>query len=356
MIQIDFDRLRPVGLSQFIASAAAAMIDTEDAALMRLAEIHRETVRLHDGIEEHSARLLPALIRELSACDTTLAVGDWVLVRSHEHGGLWVCDRVAPLNHIVRRDGDGKRHAVVSNVDTAFIVMGLDDDFNLRRLERYLAMVHGSGVMTVIVLTKRDVCTDVEDAVQRARDRIAGHIEVLAVNGLDPATAQLLAPWCGAGNTIVVLGSSGAGKSTLTNTLMGAAVQDTGTVRAHDSRGKHTTTTRHLLCLPGGACIVDTPGLRTLRADVDEQALASSFDDVGALAVNCRFHNCRHREEPDCAVRAAIDPDRLRNYHKMLREARRDTLSIQEKQVQLASWKARGRAAHARVKLKRAGP
>jgi ribosome biogenesis GTPase / thiamine phosphate phosphatase len=355
MIHIDFDRLRPVGLTQSIANEATAMIQTEDAELMRLTEVHRETVRLHEGSAEHGARILPALARSLMADDTSLAVGDWVFVRTQANGERWVCDRVAPLNHIARRDSDGKRHAIVSNVDTAFVVMGLDDDFNLRRLERYLALVQGSGVMPVIVLSKKDVCPDLEAALDSVRKRIAGHIDLLAVNGLEPASALLLAPWCATGNTIVLLGSSGAGKSTLANTLMGTAIQDTGAVREHDSRGKHTTTARHLMCLPGGACIIDTPGLRTLRADVDEQTVASSFEDIGTLAVNCRFHNCRHKEEPDCAVRAAIDPDRLRNYHKMLREARRDTLSIMEKHAQLASWKARGRAAHARLKMKRAG-
>ena len=158
----------------------------------------------------------------------------------------------------------------------------------------------------------------------------------------------------GAGQTLVLLGSSGAGKSTLTNTLLGRAVQDTGAVREHDSRGKHTTTSRSLHRLPGGACVIDTPGLRALRPDVDEATLAASFGDIEALAAQCRFRDCRHEDEPGCAVREGV-ADRLRNYHKLLREARRDTMTVLERQQQLAMWKARGRAARERMKKKRGG-
>jgi ribosome biogenesis GTPase len=130
-------------------------------------------------------------------------------------------------------------------------------------------------------------------------------------------------------------------------------VQDTGAVRAHDSRGKHTTTSRSLHRLPGGACVIDTPGLRTLRPDADSATLAGSFADVEALARQCRFRDCRHGEEPGCAVRDGVDADRLRNYHKLLREARRDTLTALDRQKQLAVWKARGRATRERMKVKR---
>ena len=151
----------------------------------------------------------------------------------------------------------------------------------------------------------------------------------------------------------MLLGSSGAGKSTLTNTLLGAHVQDTGAVREHDSRGKHTTTSRSLHPLPGGACVIDTPGLRALRPDVDEATLAWLFDDIGRLALRCRFRDCRHREEPGCAVREGVGADRLRNYHKLMREARRDTMSLLERQQQMSVWRARGKATRAWMKVKR---
>jgi ribosome biogenesis GTPase / thiamine phosphate phosphatase len=165
--------------------------------------------------------------------------------------------RAEPQSQIVRRDGDGLRHVVVSNVDTAFLVMGLDGDFNPRRIERYVALVSaaGAGVLPVVVLTKRDwageaVAIDETEALQR---RLGHGVPVHAVDGTAPAAAQVLAPYLRAGQTAVLLGSSGAGKSTLTNTLLGRTVQDTGAVRATDSRGKHTTTARSLHRLPAAA-------------------------------------------------------------------------------------------------------
>ena len=156
------------------------------------------------------------------------------------------------------------------------------------------------------------------------------------MNATHESAAQALARYLGRGQTLVLLGSSGAGKSTLTNTLLGAHVQDTGAVRVNDGRGKHTTTSRSLHRLPGGACVIDTPGLRTLRPDGDERALVGSFADIESLAERCRFRDCRHLDEPGCAVREGIDPDRLRNFHKLLREARRDTMTALDRQRQVA--------------------
>jgi ribosome biogenesis GTPase len=188
---------------------------------------------------------------------------------------------------------------------------------------------------------------------QGVRGRVPPGVDVLSVDARDAETATRLAPWTRFGQTLVLLGSSGAGKSTLTNTLLGADVQDTGAVREHDSRGKHTTTSRSLHRLPGGACVIDTPGLRALRPDADEHVVAATFGDVEALALQCRFRDCRHHDEPGCAVREGVSGDRLRNYHKLLREARRDTMSALERQQQLAMWKARGREGRTRLRMKR---
>ena len=362
MIEIDFERLRSVGLTSFglqhiqkQLANPAGLEGEPPPTLLRLTEVHRETVRLSDGTQERSARPLPRLTRMLSERETALAVGDWVRACSDAHGDWWVHEQLAPLSHLARRDADGRRHPVVSNVDTALLVMGLDDDFNPRRLERYLSLVHGSGLLPVIVLTKADVATPqaIEVAFEAMRGRIPASLDMVIVDARAPETAGLLAPYLGAGQTVVLLGSSGAGKSTLTNTLAGAALQDTGAVREHDSRGKHTTTARALIRLPGGACVIDTPGLRALRPDVDEATLTAGFADIDRLAAQCRFRDCRHGDEPGCAVREGVAPDRLRNFHKLLREARRDTMTVLERQQQLAQWKARGRAGHARAKAKR---
>lgn len=364
MIEIDVERLRSMGLTPAMAAEAASFSTfpaslpetfPPGARLMRLTEVHRETVELHDGEHSHSARVLPRLMRALDDDDTGLAVGDWVIGAADAHGQCWVHERVPPLSHIARRDADGRRHPVVSNVDTAFLVMGLDDDFNPRRLERYLILVQGSGVQPVVVLTKADAVPPqaLDEARAQLRGRLPANVELLAVNGRSAEAAQALQPWLSAGQTVVLMGSSGAGKSTLTNTLAGTELQDTGAVREHDSRGKHTTTSRSLHRLPGGACVIDTPGLRTLRPDTDEARLALSFDDIATLALQCRFRDCRHEDEPGCAVREGVGADRVRNYHKLLREVRRDTLTVLERHQQLSQWKARGRLARERMKLKR---
>lgn len=361
MIEIDFEPLRSIGMTPALWQHLQLQLADRPAAgaqtLMRVVAVHRETVNLHDGAGEQVARTLPRVLRELADDGCAVAVGDWVLARRADDGAWWLERRLEPLTHVARRDADGRRHPVVSNVDTALLVMGLGDDFNLRRLERYLALVHASALQPVIVLTKADVATpyEIESAFEGMRGRIPPSLALVIVDARSPAAATLLEPYLGAGQTLVVLGSSGAGKSTLTNTLIGTQVQDTGAVREHDSRGKHTTTARSLHRLPGGACVVDTPGLRALRPDVDETTLAQSFGDIEGLAAACRFRDCRHADEPGCAVREGVAPDRLRNYHKLLREARRDTMTVLERQQQIAQWKARGRAGHERAKAKRAG-
>jgi ribosome biogenesis GTPase len=362
MIDIDFERLRCMGLTPAMAQHLALQAVPEDGSftLMRLIEVHRETLRVHDGRREHCARALPRVARELADEDTALAVGDWVLAAPDAHGDCWLHAQLPPLTHIVRRDADGSRHPVVSNVDTALLVMGLDDDYNLRRLERYLALVQGSGVQPVIVLTKVDGAAPtaglLAPRLQELRARVSGSLDVIAVNATHPSAAHALAPYLHAGQTVVLMGSSGAGKSTLINTLAGAALQDTGPVREHDGRGKHTTTSRSLHMLPGGACVIDTPGLRALRPDVDEATLAWLFDDIGKLALHCRFRDCRHQDEPGCAVREGIAGDRLRNYHKLMREARRDTMTVLERRQQMSVWRARGKATREKMRIKRGEP
>jgi ribosome biogenesis GTPase len=360
MVAFEFEVLAALGLTPVLASRALGAAPPGEAPqrLVRVTEVHRNGVGVHDGVAERSARPLPRVVRALADDGSALAVGDWVIASADAYGALWIEARVPPTSHIVRRDGDGDPHPVVSNVDTALLVMGLDDDFNPRRLERYLALVQGDGIVPVVVLTKADVCVAsssqaLEDRLAQLQGRVPPQVEVLAVNATDPSAGRALDGYLDRGRTLVLLGSSGAGKSTLTNTLLGAIVQDTGAIRAHDSRGRHTTTSRSLHLLPGGACVIDTPGLRTLRPDGGEAALAAAFTDIEALAARCRFRDCGHHQEPGCAVREGIGVDRLRNFHKLLREIRRDAMTALERQQQLAQWKVRSRASKVRMKEKR---
>ncbi|WP_432380879.1 ribosome small subunit-dependent GTPase A [Duganella sp. P38] len=346
MIDIDFASLRRIGFTQTLASQLHLLPETPaDARLARITEIQRDWLTMHDGHDEFRARVLR------SVHDATPAVGDWALSTTlgHEH---WLCAVVPPVTHIARRGHDGRHHSLVSNVDTALLVMGLDKDFNPRRLERYLAIVKTANVEPVVVLSKADVATDTQQRMALLRDRLPRNIALLAVNTLSDSVVTQLAPWLGAGQTLVLLGSSGAGKSSLTNTLAQAG-QHTGSVRDSDHRGRHTTTSRSLHRCASGACIIDTPGLRSWQPDADQASIAASFDDIEALASQCQFRDCRHATEPGCAVRGVVDADRLHNYHKLLREARRSEQTPLDRVAEVAKWKVLHRAAQARVREKK---
>lgn len=367
MIESSFETLRRLGLTPAMARRLASAEVSRPAPpsrpapkWLRLIASHRETVDVHDGSQSLSARCLPQLNRELIEHASNLVVGDWVLCDWEKQRQLWVLARATPMNQIVRRDANGSRSSIVSNVDTALLVMGLDLDFNLRRLERYLALLGSSKVLPVVVLTKADIAQQtgphhVQQRIDEVRARVGSQLDVLALDARSAEASTRLAPYLGLGQTLVLLGSSGAGKSTLTNGLLGRAKQDTGPVREHDSRGKHTTTARSLHLLPSGACLIDTPGVRTLRPDVDADTLGQLFEDISALAPACRFRDCSHHDEPGCAVRAQVSAERLKNYHKLLRESRREIMGAQERQRQMAEWKARGRASRQRLEMKRQG-
>jgi ribosome biogenesis GTPase len=353
------DRLRGIGLAPALFQQLIARPDPDGGhTLMRVAEVQRESLRLHDGDAEHAARLLPALRHRLADADDAIAVGDWVFAQRNDLGEWWVAERLPPLNQLARRLHDGRdkvtRTVIVSNVDTALLTMGLDHDYNLRRLERYAALARMAGVGTVVVLTKADLCADVAARLHEVHALLPQGVAAVAMNALDQgAVAAALAPWLVPGQTLVLLGSSGAGKSTLTNALTADARQATGANRDGDSRGRHTTTARSLHLTRAGACIIDTPGLRTLRLDAEAGAVEAAFDDIARLAPLCRYRDCRHEAEPGCAVRAAVPGERLRSWHKLLREARRDTQSALERKAQVQQWKARGRESRLRIAAKR---
>ena len=353
MIAFDFAQLRLIGLQQAIAGAATQLdVSSPAAQLMRVSTVHRDSILVHDGIQEHPAQLLPCLLHELLTQNTMLTVGDWIAVEHDLHGTLWIRAHLSPATQIARRGNDGRRQVLASNVDTALLVMGLDEDFNPRRLERYLAIVLAAQVSPVVVLSKADVADDVGGKLAQLKHRLPQHVPLFAVDTRHAYDVAILEPWLGAGQTLVLLGSSGAGKSSLTNTLC-AANQATNGVRHGDGRGRHTTTARSLHLCAGGACIIDTPGLRSWQADADADTLAATFDDIAALASTCQFRDCQHASEPGCAVRDAVDGDRLRNYHKLLRDARRIDETPLERIAARAKWKTILKAGLERGKDKR---
>lgn len=353
MLSISFETLHRIGFTNALFSQLANIPDTPDTHLMRIIEVHKDRLTLHNGEHACSARVLPRLITALEAEGYQLAVGDWVIAEINGLNEWWINSRLSPANHLSRRAFDGRRQSVASNIDTALLVMGLDHDFNLRRLERYIAMVAAADIEPVVVLTKADTVMNADERIAETVQRLNHRFPVFAINTLDRNSALQLAPWLSSGQTLCLLGSSGAGKSTLTNTLANAG-QQTGTIREDDSRGRHTTTHRSMHFCETGGCIIDAPGLRTLRPDGDDDCINAAFEDIEHWAAHCQFRNCRHESEPGCAVRAHCDPDRVFNYLKLVRDMHRSQQTPLERIAERSRWKALMKSAGARSKQKRA--
>ena len=260
------------------------------------------------------------------------AVGDWV-VASGPAGETVIQAVLARRTSVTRSGSDGSRRGggriadeqvLAANVDTVVVVAGLDGDFNLRRIERYLAVAWSSGATPLLVLNKADIDADPESH-RAAAAAVAPGVEVVAASAVTGSGVDVVADRLRPGSTAVVVGSSGVGKSTLINALVGEERQATGAVRADDARGRHTTTMRELVPLPSGALLIDTPGLRSLDVSGATKGFDAAFADVVELAERCRFRDCRHDGEPGCAVREAVtagllDDDRVAGHRKLERE------------------------------------
>jgi ribosome biogenesis GTPase len=267
-------------------------------------------------------RRLP-LAGRLRKTHTVPAVGDWTMVEADAVGGI-----LPRRNALLRRDTDGSAEAqvVAANVDLVIVAVPLTESVRVRKLERYLAFARSSEAEPLVVLTKADLCPDVDAAIEDARS-VAGGAGVHAVSAVSGDGIDDLLPLLRTGSTVVVVGPSGSGKSTLANALGAEREQATGAIR-EDGRGRHITTSRQMLRLTSGALLIDTPGLRSLSLWDAEEAIASTFGDVAALAARCRFRDCTHRTEPGCAVNAAVEHgrltgDRIDGFVKLRREEER---------------------------------
>jgi ribosome biogenesis GTPase / thiamine phosphate phosphatase len=332
---LDPTRLADLGWNESWASHLAAT--GAEGRPGRVLVAHRGACIVGTAEDDLAAEPSGTLRREAQSGGLLPAVGDWVVLavddgaarkaKALPRSGPATVEHILPRRSAISRKVKGKAaqvQVIAANVDTVFLVTGLDADFNPRRIERALVAVWDTGALPVVVLTKSDLSTDIEDKVKTVQALAAG-VPVHAVSAREGSGLDALDPYRRHGSTIALLGSSGAGKSTLINRLLGWDRQDTGGVRAHDSRGRHTTTKRELIVLPDGGVLVDTPGLRELQLWEGEGGLDAVFADVTADAGACRFRDCSHHEEPGCAVRAAwaaggVTPERVESYRKLQRE------------------------------------
>src|SRR5688500_15859897 len=302
------------------------------ARVARVIGQHRSAYVVADG-PEHEWRAQPPAPWTRPRFDPELraAVGDWVTL---EPDGKHIAT-VLPRYALLKRAAAGehyKAQPIAANIDHVLVVVGLDRDFNPRRIERYLLLVQASGAAPVLVLTKADQCDIAKDA----------------------ASIAVLHPYLGLGRTVVLVGSSGAGKSTLTNTLLGTERMKTNTVRENDQRGRHTTTFRALIPLPQGGCLIDTPGMRELKLSGEELLEEGAFADIDAIIGACRFSDCGHSNEPGCAILAAredgsLDEARYAHYLKLRDERDAAATSLAARRAEV---KELHRGFHKRLKDK----
>jgi len=302
----------------------------------RIAAEHRGAYHVWAAEGAGRAHLSGRLRRDLEPVGFP-GVGDWVVVAGRpDPDDATVIERVFERRTVFTRGAAGRAtraQVVAANVDVVFAVCGLDGDFSVRRIERYLARIQAGGARPEVILNKVDLCADPDTRVAELRTRFAG-VPVHAVSALRADGVDAVRAGIRPGMTVAFVGSSGAGKSTLVNALLGEERMSTGAVRAGDDRGRHVTTHRQLVALPGGGVLLDTPGMRELRL-LDDDGLDAVFGDVAAFARRCRFRDCAHDTEPGCAVREAVEAGRLdagrfEHYRKLEREARANELRSDE--------------------------
>lgn len=339
-------------------------VETLDRELIaaRVIEEQRERFTLATEFGDCIADVSGRLRHHANSRTDFPAVGDWVLAQPPQGSGHTVIQRVLNRMTCLSRKVPGRNHGeqiLATNVDIVFVAASLNKDLNPRRVERALTLVHESGALPVVLLTKVDLCADVASA-RREIDSITRNADILTISALQDKGLDAVRKYVAAGQTAVLLGSSGVGKSTLINALAGKNVLATGDIRDDDDRGRHTTTHRQLITLPNGGMIIDTPGIRELQLWAGDDSLDLAFEDIAELARDCRFTNCRHETEPGCAIHSAIETgtlaaERFANYQKLLCELaylhRRENKSAQA--AERKKWRAIHTSAHDHINKKR---
>ena len=304
--------LEVLGWSGFFSKSFESHLQ-EGYTVGRVALEHKQVYILYTEQGELPAEVTGKLRYRASGRQDFPAVGDWVVISVRDGQKRATIHAVLPRKSKFSRKTVGTitdEQIVATNIDTVFLISGLDGDFNPRRIERYLILVWESGAKPVIILNKADLCDDVDQRRQEV-EAIAFGVPLVILSAVNNQGLDALIPYLSKGQTVALLGSSGVGKSTITNQLAGRVVQAVQEVRQGDDRGKHTTTHRELIVLPSGGLLIDTPGMREIQIWAADEGLQETFADIKTLARQCRFQNCQHNREPGCAVQQALEEGRL---------------------------------------------
>ncbi|WP_047983027.1 ribosome small subunit-dependent GTPase A [Ornithinibacillus californiensis] len=304
-------------------------LEVEKEKAARVITVQKNSYRISDGEMDYLAHLSGKFLNEASSPLDFPAVGDWVEVQKLPEENKAVIKRIVPRTSQFVRQAAGERtdpQIVAANIDIVFIVNSLNHDLNARRIERYILLAYESGATPIVLLTKKDQVT--EEEVRKAIatvSEVAIGVDILTISSLTGDGLDELETYLSSGKTGALLGSSGVGKSTLINSLLGYEVQETKEIREDDSRGRHTTTHREMFMLPNGAMIIDTPGMREIQMWDGETAIEQTFQDVEVFASECKFTDCKHKTEPGCRIREAIETGeltekRFRSFIKLQRE------------------------------------
>ncbi len=305
-------KIKELGWNDFF-NKSFSEIETKETFPARVAEVHKDHYVLFSDEGELRAEVSGKFRYNAITASDYPVVGDWVISRMKPEGGAAIIEGVLPRNSKFSRKVAGTKtdeQVLIANIDIVFLVTGLDNDYSLRRIERYLTIVWDSNVKPVIVLNKTDLCPELKERIAEVK-AISSGVPIHALSALKPGGVKGFRKYIKKGCTTALLGSSGVGKSTIINSLLGEERQKVGPVKEGDDTGRHITSYRELIFLPGGGMIIDNPGMRELQMWTGEDSLDETFNDIKEFAYNCKFKDCKHMEEPGCAVKEALEKGEL---------------------------------------------